>query len=113
MQILLRVSRQTSALTARLFQPRDATKEELRLLHTVNQIEELEQMKLSPEPENLKQFSSRFDAVFVNENTYDVTVRAAGCAIELTDQVLWRNRALIERRGREYGALCHSSTYWV
>lgn len=40
-----------------------------------------------PDVGELRQFCSGFDAVFANENTHDVAVRAAGCAIELTDQV--------------------------
>ncbi|XP_059095029.1 polyamine deacetylase HDAC10-like [Tigriopus californicus] len=68
--------------------PRKATNAELQLGHSQNLIDILKSTSNETNVEKLKELSTRYDCVYFHPNIYELACLAAGCAIELTDQVI-------------------------
>ncbi|XGW07989.1 hypothetical protein V3C99_010817 [Haemonchus contortus] len=67
-------------------QPRAATEEEIEMVHTKHYISEIKRTRNMNEKE-LEEFSSHYEDIYVNRNTFDCSMLAAGCVFELIDAV--------------------------
>uniref|UniRef100_A0A1I7W7E0 Hist_deacetyl domain-containing protein n=1 Tax=Heterorhabditis bacteriophora TaxID=37862 RepID=A0A1I7W7E0_HETBA len=65
---------------------RCATEEEIGIIHTKRYIEHLKSTKHMNVKE-LEQFSSGYEDIYVNNNSYDLSLLSAGCVIELVANV--------------------------
>ena len=74
--------------------PRFATKEEILKIHSEQQIEKLKKIceecgSADPDAiEKLEEESSKYDAIYFHPSTYDLSLLAAGCTIDLVDEIL-------------------------
>lgn len=67
---------------------RPATKEEVLLKHTEEHYALLEFTKNSTNEEKLEDLSSNYDAIFIHPTTFDLSLLAVGCTIDLVDNIL-------------------------
>ena len=70
-----------------LFQPRDATEEELRGIHSQKHIDELKDLKACKDYEKMEELFSKYDSVYANEHTFDLALSSAGCTVDLMKEV--------------------------
>ena len=71
-----------------LLQPRNATEEELLLVHDKSYINEVRSTSGVTDEPRLEELSSKYDAVYFHPKTFDASLLAAGSAIELVDNVV-------------------------
>ncbi|GIY38857.1 histone deacetylase 6 [Caerostris extrusa] len=67
---------------------RSATIEELLLAHTEEYINEIKNSTVIKDVNEFEKLASKYDAVFLNPQTYDCALLAAGCSVELVTAVL-------------------------
>ncbi|KJH47325.1 histone deacetylase family protein [Dictyocaulus viviparus] len=67
--------------------PRMASEEEIEMVHTKRYINEIKRTTQMYEDE-LEKFSSQYEDIYVNRQTFHAALLAAGCAIELVDAAL-------------------------
>ncbi|KAH7727419.1 histone deacetylase [Aphelenchoides avenae] len=82
-----RTSRAPQAKTNGQLESREATKDELKLVHTddyISAMESTQNMSL----EELEQFSSAYEDIYVNNSTWHCALLSAGCALLATEKVL-------------------------
>ncbi|ETN75802.1 histone deacetylase family protein [Necator americanus] len=65
---------------------RPATEKELEMVHTAQYISEIKRTKEMNE-EDLERFSSNYEDIYVNRQTFDAALMAAGCVFNLVDAV--------------------------
>ncbi|CAD5216548.1 unnamed protein product [Bursaphelenchus xylophilus] len=68
-------------------EPRVATKEELQIVHDIEYINKIETTK-DMNLEELETFSSQYEDVFLNSDTWKCSLLSAGSALELTDKLI-------------------------
>ncbi|CAD5212385.1 unnamed protein product [Bursaphelenchus okinawaensis] len=68
---------------------RMATQEELQLVHDIDYIDQIETTK-NMDLEQLERFSSQYEDVFLNADTWECSLLSAGSALELTEKVIKR-----------------------
>ncbi|WKX96833.1 hypothetical protein Q1695_012908 [Nippostrongylus brasiliensis] len=66
--------------------PRPATKEEVEMVHTSHYISQIAST-VNMDVKELEEFSSNFEDIYVNNETFDASLLAAGCVMELVDAV--------------------------
>ncbi|VDL65505.1 unnamed protein product [Nippostrongylus brasiliensis] len=66
--------------------PRSATKEEVEMVHTSHYISQIAST-VNMDVKELEQFSSNFEDIYVNNETFDASLLAAGCVMELVNAV--------------------------
>ncbi|KAK6045649.1 hypothetical protein COOONC_16846, partial [Cooperia oncophora] len=69
-----------------LLQSRTATEDEIEMVHTKDYISEIKRTTNMREKE-LEEFSSKYEDIYVNRNTFDASLLAAGCVFQLIDAV--------------------------
>lgn len=72
----------------KFLQPRRATKDEVLSKHTEKLFNLLESTSKSVNENELEDLSSNYDAIFIHPITFDVSLLAVGCTIELVDAIL-------------------------
>jgi len=68
--------------------PRPGTKGEVLLVHTQEHIDKLESICKTENYEQMEQTCSKYDAIYMNETTYDLSLLSVGCTVDLVDAVL-------------------------
>lgn len=66
---------------------REGTEEEILTKHTPQQIEILKATQYEKNEEKLETLSSKYDAVYINQSSYQMSLLSVGCAIDLVDAV--------------------------
>ncbi|KIH66665.1 histone deacetylase family protein [Ancylostoma duodenale] len=66
--------------------PRSATEEEMEMVHTKQYISEVKRTRGMKE-EELEEFSSNYEDIYVNMRTFDNALLATGCVFQLVDAV--------------------------
>ncbi|VDM70877.1 unnamed protein product [Strongylus vulgaris] len=70
----------------RNLQLRSATEEDLEMVHTKKYISDIKRTKDMTKEEQ-EEFCSNFEDIYVNRQTFDIALLAAGCAFQLVDAV--------------------------
>lgn len=68
--------------------PREATADEILMLHSSDRLELLKGTTRSPDAEALEAISSGYDAIYIHPSTYELALLAAGSTVELVDSIL-------------------------
>lgn len=68
--------------------PRQATKDEILMVHTEEHFQKLEATKECLDEEGLEELSSKYDAIYIHPTTFDLSLLACGSTIELVDKIL-------------------------
>ncbi|GFQ83953.1 histone deacetylase 6 [Trichonephila clavata] len=67
---------------------RAASIDELKLVHSEDYISVIKNSALNKDANEFEKISSKYDGVFINPQTYDCALLAAGCSLELVSSVL-------------------------
>lgn len=67
---------------------RSATKAEVLLKHSEEHFKLLEGTKHGSDEGQLEELSSNYDAIYIHPSTFDLSLLAVGCTIELVDSIL-------------------------
>lgn len=68
-------------------QSREATQDELLSQHTYDSIRLLKETQEEKDPDKLEKLSSQYDSIFINNDTYNCALLAAGSSINLVDAI--------------------------
>ncbi|PIO74741.1 histone deacetylase family protein [Teladorsagia circumcincta] len=66
--------------------PRIATEDDIEMVHTKHYISEIKRTT-NMDKKELEEFSSQYEDIYVNNNTFNSSMLAAGCVFELVDAV--------------------------
>lgn len=68
--------------------PRLATMEEIFLVHTQQHYDLLKSTRENKNEDQLEDLSSHYDAIFINDKTFDLALLSCGSTVELVDNIL-------------------------
>lgn len=68
--------------------PRQATMDEILTVHTSEHFELLKSTRNINDEDQLEDLSSHYDAIFINQSTFDLALLSCGSTIELVDNIL-------------------------